>query len=219
MSQTKSTQGISFTVIILCAVVSCILGIFVAQKWQAGQNTKSHLPVYEFVGTVLKEPRAISDFHLTATDGKAFDNARLKDHWTMIFFGFTNCPVMCPTAMQELALTYRLLEKDKVSPLPQVVMVSVDPKRDSVDRMKQYVTAFNKSFIGAVAPNDKIKALSSEMGIAYEKIASRDKSDNYDFQHSGAVIVVNPEGKIKAFFNWPHKPSEMAMDYSNLVIS
>ena len=216
MSHSNQSKGISFTAIILASVVSVVLGVFFAQHWPA--NNKSNKPAYDYVGTVLTTARPVSPFSLTATDNHTFDNQNLKGKWTLFFFGFTNCPMMCPTAMRELAQTYDLLKKDKVSPLPQVVMVSVDPKRDSVERMKQYVSSFNTDFIGLVGDNKKIRSLSAQMGIAYEKIAAKDKqSDNYDFQHSGAVIVVNPEGAIQAFFNWPHKPSDMAKDYSYLV--
>ena len=215
MSQQKS-NGISFTVAILAGVVACVLGIFFAEHWQGANHNP--VPGYEFVGTVLKDPRPVSNFNLTATDDKPFDNARLKGRWSFIFFGFTNCPKMCPTAMHELAQTYKLLQQKQVQPLPQIVMVSVDPARDSLSRMKSYVEGFNNSFIGAIGDDKKIRALSLEMGIAYEKIASRNSNEkSYDFQHSGAVIVVNPQGEIKAFFNWPHKPKDMAEDYSNLV--
>lgn len=214
----KQTQGISFTVIILSSVIACILGIFFAKHWQTASQGQSPLGGYVFKGTVLKTPRAVSHFNLTSTDNKAFDNESLKGHWTFVFFGFTSCPQMCPTAMRELALTYNLLKQDKVQPLPQVLMISVDPQRDSLSKMKSYVEGFNSDFIGAIGSDKQVRVLSNEMGIAYEKVAMKGKSDeNYDIQHSGAIIVLNPQGAIKAFFNWPHKPSEMAQDYAKLV--
>jgi len=216
MNQDKQQRGISLTVGILSVVISCILGIFFAQL-NIGASS-SVIPAYEYVGTVLKTPRPISKFQLTGTDGKSFNNESLKGHWTMVFFGFTNCAMMCPTAMRELSITYQLLQSDKVKPLPQILMVSVDPKRDSLKRMREYVTGFNKSFIGAIGPDEKVRKLSYEMGIAYEKVINKNnKTKNYDIQHSGAIIVLDPKGEIKAFFNWPHKPSEMAQDYTNLI--
>jgi len=216
MSQDKQQRGISLTVIILSVVVSCILGIFFAQL-NIGSSS-SVIPAYEYVGTVLKTPRPVSDFQLTGTNSKIFNNKSLKGHWTMVFFGFTNCAMMCPTAMRELSITYNLLQSDKVKPLPEILMVSVDPKRDSLKRMRDYVTGFNKSFIGAIGSDKKVRKLSYEMGIAYEKVISKNKkSADYDIQHSGAIIVLNPKGEIKAFFNWPHKPSDMAQDYTNLI--
>jgi len=217
MSQSDSSKkGIAFTVAALVGVAACIFGGFLASQWFGGNS--SGKASYDFVGTVLNNSRPLSDFKLAATNDKYFDNKSLKGHWSMVFFGFTHCPVMCPTAMHELATTYSILEKNKVKSLPQVIMVSVDPERDTLKRMHEYVTGFNKSFIGAIGEDSRVRALSREMGIAYEKIASRDKkSENYDFQHSGAVIVLDPSGNIKAFFNWPHKPKDMADDYMHLV--
>ncbi len=217
---TKSTQkrGISFPGIIFCAIASCLLGVYFATALDPALKSISK-PAYDYVGTVLKTPRALSDFSLTGTDGKPFNNAKLKGQWTLAFFGFTNCAMMCPTAMLELAKTYQLLEKVKVKTLPQVLMISVDPERDTVERIKEYVTGFNKTFIGATGSSHGVRALSLEMGIAYEKVADRKKgaAQAYDIQHSGAVIVINPKGEIQAFFNWPHKPKDMANDFAHLV--
>jgi protein SCO1 len=105
-----------------------------------------------------------------------------------------------------------------VSPLPQVVMVTVDPKRDDVKRMHDYLEGFNPSFIGAVGSNEQIKSITTEFGIAYEKIKSLDgKAGEYDMQHSGAVILISPQGKLTAFFNWPHQASNLVEDYKHLV--
>ncbi len=217
MNKEQQKRGISFTVIILAIVVSAILGVFFAQI-RPGSKSTSAIPAYEYVGTVLKNSRPVSEFQLTGTDGKSYTNKNLKGHWTMVFFGFTNCAMMCPTAMRELSITYKLLQSDKVTPLPQILMVSVDPKRDTLKRMQQYVTGFDKSFVGAIGSDEKVRKMSYEMGIAYEKIIDkRKKKGDYDIQHSGAIIVLNPQGEIKAFFNWPHKPSEMAQDYANII--
>lgn len=218
MSQKTQKRGISFFGVILCGVLSCLLGVYFANKFDP-ENSKPAKPAYDYVGTVLKTPRELSAFTLQGSDGKPFDNARLKGKWTLAFFGFTNCAMMCPTAMQELAKTYQMLEQDKVKTLPQVLMVSVDPERDTIEKVQDYVTKFNKNFVGAVGTSHSVRALSLEMGVAYEKVADRQKGSeqSYDIQHSGAVIVINPQGQIQAFFNWPHKPKDMASDYAQLV--
>lgn len=214
MTQVNAKRGISFSGIIFCAVVSCLLGIYFAQE-----SGTTMAPKPDYVGTVLTHARPLSNFSLQGTDGQAFTNEALKKHWTLAFFGFTQCAMMCPTAMQELATTYHLLEKAKVKIMPQVLMVSVDPQRDTLDRIKSYVTGFNPNFMGATGTSHSVRALSTEMGIAYEKVAGRKKgsSSDYDIQHSGAIIVINPKGEIQAFFNWPHKPQDMANDFSSLV--
>ncbi len=218
MSQQNQKRGISFFSVILCGIASCLLGIYFANVFDPA-NKVSAKPAYDYVGTVLKSPRTLSEFSLEGSDGKPFDNARLKGQWTLAFFGFTNCAMMCPTAMQELAKTVQILEKNKAKILPQVLMVSVDPERDTIEKVKEYVTGFNKNFVGAIGSSHSVLALSLEMGIAYEKVAGRQKGSeqSYDIQHSGAVIVLNPKGEIQAFFNWPHKPKDMASDFVQLI--
>lgn len=205
-------QGISFTVIILSAVVSVILGVFFAENWKKAEKP------YSYHGTVLKEARVLTSFDLPSTTESRFSNDNIRDQWTLVFFGFTHCPMMCPTAMAELNQVYHLLEKDKVKTLPQIVMVSVDPDRDTIDGMRDYVTRFNPHFMGAVGNEKQIRAMTAELGIAYEKVKSRDgKAGEYDIQHSGAIIVLNPKGRLKGFFNWPHKISDIVEDYKHLV--
>lgn len=215
MQQTKQQRGITFTVTVLAAIMACLMGLYFAQHWSGANSAQ---PAYQYAGTVLQQARDISDFDLMATDGEHFDKKKLQGHWTMMFFGFTHCGMMCPTAMAQLASTYQSLVKDGVTTLPQVVMVSVDPKRDSLERMQQYVTSFNPNFLGAIGSSSHVKALSSELGIAYEKVAMPNaQADDYDIQHSGAVILFNPDAKVAAFFNWPLNATDMANDYKHLV--
>ena len=218
MSQLAQKRGMSFFSVILCGIVSCLLGVYFATVLDPDNKTVAK-PAYEYSGAVLSHPRMLSEFSLQGSDDKVIDNARLQGKWTLAFFGFTNCAMMCPTAMHELAQTYGLLEADKVKNLPQVLMVSVDPERDTISKIKDYVTGFNQNFIGATGSDHTIRALSLEMGVAYEKVADRQKGSeqSYDIQHSGAVIVLNPKGEIQAFFNWPHKPKDMAEDYKHLI--
>lgn len=205
-------QGISFTVIILTVVVSVIFGIFFAEHW------KKPVKPYEYHGTVLKEARVLTSFDFPSTIETRFSSDTAKDHWTFVFYGFTHCPMMCPTAMSELNQVYKQLEEDGIKTLPQIVMVTVDPERDTIERMRDYVTGFNPNFIGAVGSLAQTKAMTQEVGIAFEKVTSRDgKAGEYDMQHSGAIIVLNPKGRLKAFFNWPHKVSDMVEDYKHLV--
>lgn len=135
------------------------------------------------------------------------------------FFGFTNCGYLCPTTMAELAKMYRTLEEEGVQPLPRVVMVSIDPDRDNLEKLNQYVKAFDPHFYGARGSDEIVKQMTREMGIAYAKIAIPNDNDphNYDVQHSGAVMVFNPNGELNAFFTTPHQANLLAKDYQLLV--
>lgn len=208
-------KGVTFTVVILLALAGLFSGIFVGQH----MSFKKKVDVANFHGTYLENPRTINQFSLTGTDQKTFDNASLQNQWTLVFFGFTNCGYLCPTTMAELGKMYRILESKGVKDLPHVVMISIDAERDDQEKLSKYVTSFHPNFYGARGDDLSIKAMTREMGIAYAKVMDKDSNDpkNYDVQHSGAVMLFNPQGELNAFFTTPHRADLLAKDYMLLV--
>lgn len=206
------TKGLMLTIAVLLAIVALSAGLFVSQHMHA----KKKIDVSQFHGTLLDEPRIVQAFSLTGIDHKPFNNASLQGSWTMVFFGFTHCGYMCPTTMAELGKMYRLLEEKGVKNLPQVVMISVDPKRDHLSKLGQYVKAFDTHFYGA---KGSIKAMTQEMGIAYLKVARKNTDDalDYDIEHTGSIMLFNPKGELVAFFTMPHKAELLAKDYMLLI--
>lgn len=209
MSSNK--KGIFLTVIGLLAVGALFTGIFISQHLYGPKK----INIADFHGTYLEKPRTVNQFTLTGMDEKAFDNTSLEGRWTMVFFGFTSCGYLCPTTMAELGKMYRLLEENGVKNLPRVVMISIDPERDSTDKLTHYVTAFHPSFYGARGEDSSIKAMTREMGIAYTKVMNKEGTEqkNYDIQHSGAVMLFNPKGELNAFFTTPHHADLLVKDY------
>lgn len=213
---TMCNKRISLTVVVLAAFVSLIAGVFVA----AHMPDKKAAQVAQFKGTLLDHPRTIKPFLLTGTDDKPFNNQSLAGHWTLVFFGFTNCGTICPTTMAELGKMYRLLETKNVEPLPEVVMVSIDPDRDTLPKLAHYVKAFDPHFFGARGDSKSVHKMARGMGIVYMKVAAdRGKpAENYNIQHSGAVMLFNPQGELVAFFTPPNTAEEIAADYELVVV-
>jgi protein SCO1/2 len=200
------------TVFVLFGVIGLSLGLFLSQY----MHRTSDASMSQFHGTWLEKPRKVGKFEFNGTDNALFNNDRLKNHWTMMFFGFTSCPSICPTTLAELGKMIRLLEDKGVKQLPEVVLVSLDPERDSVETLTQYVTAFNPHFYGARGANEEVvKAMASEMGVAYTKIALTNSTDekNYNIEHTGTVMLLNPQGELTAFFTMPHNAQLLAEDY------
>lgn len=206
---------ITLTVAALLACVVIMAGLFISQH----VHLKKRIDPSRFHGTLLEKPRAVNQFTLTGIDNQSFDNESLHGQWTMVFFGFTSCGYLCPTTMAELAKMYHILEEKGVKPLPNVVMISIDPDRDSLDKLDHYVKAFNPHFYGARGSDESVKKMAREMGIAYAKVTLPHAKDpeSYDVQHSGAVMLFNPQGKLSAFFTSPHQADFLAKDYSTLV--
>lgn len=208
-------NGVTFTVVLLLAFAAMIAGFFVYQHLSMSKKIDRS----DLHATVLDQPREISDFELTGIDNQSFTKTSLQGQWTMVFFGFTNCGSICPTTMAELGKMYHLLEQQSVQPLPRVVMISVDPERDSLQKLNAYVKAFDPHFYAARGEDADIKKLTQELGIAYIKVALPDSAskDHYDMQHSGAVMLFNPQGELTAFFTMPHKADLLSKDYQCLV--
>ncbi|MDP3560600.1 MAG: SCO family protein [Legionellaceae bacterium] len=213
----QSKNRIVYTVAVLLAIVACVLGLYVAQQMH---HTKQPIDKSLFHGTLLDTPREVKAFELTGTDHQPFNNNSLNHQWTMLFFGFTHCGSMCPTTMAELGKTYRLLEQKGAQILPHVVMISLDPERDDLERLDHYVHAFDKHFYGARGEDQSIHAMTRDMGIAYAKITrsgSNDSSQEDDIEHTGAVMLFNPQGHLVAFFTNPHHAEDIASDFLLLI--
>ncbi len=198
------------SIVLMIALLALIVGCFVSFK--IFKSDKHDLSQYH--GTVLAKPREVSHFSLKGIDNKAFDNSLLKGKWTMMFFGFTNCGYVCPTTMAELGKFYQILEKKHAKPLPQVVMITVDPKRDTLNKLGKYVKAFHPNFYGAKGDKMATQSLTRELGVAYAKVAlPGGDPENYDIEHTGTVLLFNPQGLLAAFFTAPQNAENLAEDY------
>lgn len=181
---------------------------------------KSHdLSQVKIDGVLLTESKDIHDFNLTDHHGNAFTKANLNGHWTMLFFGFTNCGYVCPTTLSALNKMYKDLEGDlKSDQLPQVVLVSVDPERDSVSRMNEYISAFNSNFIGVRGSQGETDAFAHQLHISAVKMQSEGEgNDHYMINHSAEILLINPQGQVQAYLSYPHKAEQMVKDYKTIL--
>ncbi len=167
-------------------------------------------------GLILKTPRALQPFTLTNTQQQTIDPQHLRGQWTLLFFGFTHCPMICPTTLAELNNAYKFMQKQHGATLPVVMMVSIDPKRDTMSRLRDYMQGFNPKFIGARGSDPQVKILTQQLGIAYMQSKTQE-GGSYDIDHSGAIVVINPAGKVQAFLSQPHKAVQMAKDFQQIV--
>jgi protein SCO1 len=166
------------------------------------------------VGTVLSPARAITPFSLTDNQNKPFTNPQLTGQWSFIFFGFTRCAMICPPTMHMLRQMYEQLEKDNVKKLPHVILVSVDPENDTPADMNKFVTSFNPKFIGVTGSPTEIAKFAKQMSVLYMKVTQQGTET---IDHSGAILLINPEGKLQAVFSTPHDAKIIAKDYQTII--
>lgn len=161
---------------------------------------------------VYAEAKPLKNFNLIDQNGQAFTADALNGKWTLVFFGYTFCPDVCPLTMATVSQFTSLLEGSELSDDTQVVMVSVDPMRDTPEILGTYMAYFDKAFIGATGEQINIFALASQLNAAfsYEPL----EGDGYLVNHSGHISLINPAGELHGFFKTPHVPEKMAANYS-----
>ncbi|MDH3339601.1 MAG: SCO family protein [Gammaproteobacteria bacterium] len=160
--------------------------------------------------TVLPAPSELPEFSLVDQNRLSIGRDYFEGHWNLVFFGFTHCPDICPLTLQVLANAKRQLAADGQQPLPRIVLVSVDPERDTPEVMSQYVRYFGDDNIGITGTLDEIRKLTGGLGIFFEK-SGLDEVD-YSVDHSAVVIVINPRGQFHALFGAPHEAGNFVHD-------
>ncbi len=166
--------------------------------------------------TVIPNPRALKPFSLSRHTGDSFSHDSLRENWTFIAFGYTHCPDICPTTLSVLSQTADLLIQNGQGSKPEFVFVSVDPDRDSLDRLATYVPYFNPEFIGATGPEADLQQLTGQLGILYRKVKDEESALDYLVDHSASIVLTDPKGRLHAVFSAPHDAQAMAADFQNI---
>lgn len=159
--------------------------------------------------TVLPEPMTLPDFSLLDQTGADFDRDALRGQWSVVFFGFTHCPDICPATLQQLALARNAARTSGAGTFPQIVFVSVDPDRDTVDVIASYVEHFGDDVIGVSGDISELQKLTSATGIYFAKTSA---DGDYSVDHSAAVLVINPDAEFHALFSAPHAVEHFSQD-------
>jgi protein SCO1/2 len=165
--------------------------------------------------TLLPAPAELADFALTDQHGGPFSRDSLKGQWSLLFFGFTHCPDVCPLTLQILADARRDMQANGLDSLPRIILVSVDPERDSPEVLGKYVRHFGDGTLGVSGDLTELRKLTSGLGIYFEK--SGIDGDNYSIDHSAAVIVVDPDARFAALFGAPHQAENFVHDMPILM--
>lgn len=194
--------------------VGVLLGAFVLGLLGFRYYVLSHQETL-LQGTILNQERAMPAYHLTDMDGKPFTEQQLKGQWTWIFFGFMSCPQLCPTTLTTLSRMYQTLEAKHMDILPRVMLISLDPERDTLQKLGPYVKAFNPHFYAATGREADVQWLAQQLGVAFERINLQGKA--YTLEHSGVIMVVDPQGQLRAFLTPPYTPDALVHDHLLLI--
>lgn len=184
----------------------------------------------ELGAVVYEEPVVLQPFSLLGHQGQAFSQGNLTGGWSLIFFGFTSCPDICPLTLAELSQFYKSLPVDTLAKDTKVIMVSVDPERDTTEKLAEYMGSFHEDFVGVNGPYAEVAALARQLFIAHSPppalASSQDEHaghgaqapesipENYMIDHSGNILIINPEGRYHGFFDAAIQDRELTQAYA-----
>jgi len=195
----------------LFGALAVALGLAVALVLGVGRSDDPP----SIAGFVYPEPKAISPFSLSTQDGRPFDLESLRGKWSFVYFGYTYCPDVCPTTLEELARARKLLEDAGADTATQYVFVSVDPQRDTPQRLAQYVAFFDRTFVGATGSDDALTGLTRQIGVAYAFPGGK-KGDRYAVDHSSIVALFDPDARLHAVFTPPQEAQGIAEGFRKI---
>lgn len=209
MRQTPTLSNSKIIAFVMFVSAALITSLFVyhmshqvAQPKLSGDN-----------GLIFPVPRDIKDFNLTDSNENPFTQKNLQHHWTLLFFGFTHCNNVCPLTLETIKQAYPDLKKSH--PDLQVVLVSLDPERDTAKDLAKYTASFHPEFIGVRGKINEIRKLQSQLGV----YAARDpeSGDKNQLQHTSSIMLITPDGKWAGLLKFGMKPDELTKALSEVA--
>lgn len=167
-------------------------------------------------GILFPEPREIEDFTLTDQTGQPFHRDWFLGKWTFLYFGYTYCPDVCPLTLFELAKVQQQLARNNLDQDTAYMLISVDPQRDTPQRLGEYTRYFNPKFLGATGTPEELNKLARQFGVIYMRSPDQENKANYSIDHSSTVIVIDPNAHLHAILTPPHKPETIVSDFMKI---
>lgn len=190
-----------------------LLLVAAAAGYMVSRQLAREAPPQVATGTLMPQPRALPAFRLTDHNGAAFGNEQLAGRPSLLFFGFTHCPDVCPAT---LAVMAQLLREPALSQL-SMVFVTVDPERDDIASMAQYVNAFGGGITGLRGEEEELAPLLAGLGVAHGKVPL--PGGGYTVDHSAALFYLNERGHWTAAFTPPFDYANLRDDLAALIAS
>jgi protein SCO1 len=195
------------TTAIVLAVAAAVAG-----AWFAARLATPELPEH---ARILPTPRPLPEVPAVDHSGAAFSSSDFEGRWTVVFFGFTYCPDICPATLHVLASVRRALDDLPQGDRPDVMMISVDPERDSPQRLAEYIPFFHPDFLGLHVPAEHLPELARAFSAAYFYMPLDD--DNYTVDHTTSLFLVDPGARVSAVIPTPHVAEVIASDYRRII--
>ena len=165
-------------------------------------------------GKILVRPMEIDNFELIDQNNEAFNKKSLEGGWTVLFFGYTNCPDVCPTTIYKLAEIKNGIKEDLPSANFNTVLVTLDPDRDSSERLDEYIGYFDETMLGVTGTYENIQSFTSSLSVFYQRI---NKEEGYDFNHTASIFVFDKDGSLFATMSPANTVGELESDFFTIL--
>ena len=165
-------------------------------------------------GKILVKPMEIDNFELIDQNNEVFNKKSLEGGWTVLFFGYTNCPDVCPTTIYKLAEIKNGIKEDLPSANFNTVLVTLDPDRDSAERLDEYIGYFDETMLGVTGTYENIQSFTSSLSVFYQRI---NKEEGYDFNHTASIFVFDKDGSLFATMSPANTVGELESDFFTIL--
>ena len=186
--------------------LAAVLGVLVAMHQQQ-EEAQPAIP-----GLLWPEPKALAPFDAIDHENNPFTLADLRGRWSLLFFGFTHCPDICPVTLAVMDKAHGRLEQVRDT---QFVFVSVDPGRDTSERLAQYLASFNPAFIGVGGSAEQVAGLTGQVGLPYF-LDKTESKENYLIDHGGSLFMIDPLGRLVGIFSAPHEALDVTDRFNRI---
>ncbi|WP_374322700.1 SCO family protein [Aquipseudomonas alcaligenes] len=204
------------TVIVLAAFVALVLGLTVNKVLNSKGDGTDKVAMLDAGIVLLPKSRSLPGLALTDQDGQPVQLDQLKDKWSLLFFGYTFCPDICPATLAQLRQLQGMLPAEAKDKL-RVVLVTVDPHRDTPEQLKKYLGFFDAGFQGLTGAQADIQKLASAVSIPF--IPADTSKENYTVDHSGNLVIIGPDGSQRGFIRAPLNNDKLAAQLPQLLLS
>jgi len=205
-------KGIFWTVISCIIFMAVVLSLFLS-RWLAPRELSNE--EYKDLGMYsIDPPRSLSQFQLVDDNNEAYLAGNFKGKWNILFFGFTYCPDICPVTMTQLTQVKTGLGKkaEKI----RFFLVSVDPDRDTPEKLKVYLKNFDEDFIGITGGIDQIYKFATQVNAPFSPVVNSN-DPFYTVDHTGSLVLIDPQGNYAGFFRAPHKTEDILAALESLL--
>jgi protein SCO1/2 len=203
--QPAPRNQVVLTAVVLLFAALLSVGLFVYKQVSRQLSPEEFR---EMGAYIFNPPRAFESFSLLDQRGNTFDPQRLEGQWNLVFFGYTFCPDICPTTLAVLRDVEKQLRIEDDAVIPQIILVTVDPARDTPDVLRTYLEYFNEDFVGVTGDFMPLQSFARQLNTTFRKQPGG--GDDYLVDHSSSIVIINPRGHYQGFFKPPFEAAKLA---------